>query len=100
MMSRETLYASWRDFYARGCWRLSLAKDARDPGLREELRRRILFLVGRMRMLGALPQLEYHGYNRRSLQAGIGMSLGVHQQLLVGLTSVPGGGRLKGGGGV
>jgi len=63
-----------------------------------DLRERLEHLVGRMRQLQRFPQSNYKGFVKAELLAAIGMSIGVHQQLLGRLTSVSRGVRLKGGG--
>ena len=58
------------------------------------------YLEGRMRRLAVFPQTMYKGFVKRELTNALGMSLGVHKQLLGRLTFVPRAVILKGGGGV
>lgn len=89
MLERERLYKVWWDYYAR-----------RDPlERRAALEAAICSLEGRMRRLGRFLQQEYKGYDRRHLQTALGMALGVHKQLLGGLTFGPSGSKILGGGG-
>jgi len=55
-----------------------------------ELKSRLERLTGRMKHLARLSQRqEVHGIPIRSLQYTLGLSLGIHQQILRGLTSSP-----------
>lgn len=77
-MDRRGLYQAWQRFYAKYCLadRLIL------------IRERVIFLEGRMRKMARLPMgKRWAGINNHSLQVALGMSLGVHKQLLWGLTS-------------
>lgn len=56
-------------------------------------------LEGRMRELACFPQRICRGFSTRALQIALGMALGIHKQILWGLTSAPWGATLKGGGG-
>jgi len=95
-MDRMRLYAAWDDYYRR--WLPSQGRTKDDILL--ELRQAISSLRVRMMRLGAWRSPVYHGFKVKELVRWHGMSLGIHQQVLGGLTSLPRGGNLKGGGGV
>jgi len=87
-MDRRRLYQAWQSFYARTCPIDRLVA----------IRERISFLEGRMRKMARFPgSKSWHGIPNVRLQVALGMSLGVHKQLLWGLTSDPGWGMLEGG---
>ena len=89
-MDRMGLYHSWRGFYA------ALEPSQREVALRERIKK----IEGRMILLARFPQRMYKGFAKAKLVTSLGMSLGVHKQLLWGLTSVPRGeyaGRVAGG---
>jgi len=87
-MDREALLRAWYDHYKR--------QHAHD--IVGALRTNLELLEGRMRMLGRYPQSLFHKINKRALQRALGLSYGVHKQLLWGLTSVSSRGRVRGGG--
>ena len=88
-VDRPRLLEAWNKYYER------FSGEEKTRRLGENAR----LLEGRMRKLAALPQSTYKGYRKRKLEIALGMSLGVHRQLLAGLTFVSSGGRIKGGGG-
>lgn len=79
-MERTRLYEAWTGFYR--------VKASEGHELRSMIRAAIQSLERRMRLLGARPDYLYHGFVKRELEAALGMSYGVHKQLLWGLTSV------------
>lgn len=88
-MKRVDLHTAWLRYY-RGL--------DRNEAL-EVVRGHIESIRGRMMTLGRFPQAVWHQFSKRELVSALGMALGVHQQVLAGLRSVPEGGRLRGGGG-
>ena len=88
-MERQQLFEAWYAFYAR------LEPSER----RAEMEKRLFSLEERMRFLGRFTERVYHGFTKASLVAALGMAVGVHRQLLGGLTSASSGCILKGGGG-
>lgn len=84
-MDRQRLFAAWKRHYGL----LPVAVAA------EEMRQRAGRLEGRMRLLALWRGNDFKGFNKRSLTTALGMALGVHKQLLWGLTSVPWWGRLR-----
>jgi len=89
-MDRRRLYLAWQRYYSR---------YPREEAIKH-LGEAIELLVGRMKELGRFPQSNYKGYPKRRLEAAFGMSLGVHKQLLWGLTFSPVGGKLRVVGGI
>lgn len=89
MIDRSLLYQTWSGFYG------TYSPEDRIPLVQDTLRS----LEGRMRHLGKCPGPYYHEFNKRDLNLVLGMALGVHKQLLAGLTCAPWGGSLKGAGG-
>ena len=87
MLTRTELYEVWRRHYA-----------ARQAVAGAELAKQAEALEKRMRALGRFPAPYYRGFNKRALTSALGMSLGIHKQLLGGLTSSSWGGRVMGGG--
>ncbi len=85
---RQALRIAWARYYS-GCSHEEMLT---------RIRERVSYLEGRMRKLARFPQAGYKGFDKRSLTTALGMSLGVHKQLLAGLISVPRGGMMKGGG--
>lgn len=84
-MDRERLRVAWEGYYTRV-----------PPGERiEEIEKRVGFLVGKMRKLACLPGPLFHEFPKRSLEHALGMSLGVHRQLLWRLTSSPWRGKIR-----
>ena len=81
-MDRASLYEAWRGFYS--------GKSRQDAIT--AITERASFLEERMWRLARYPhQQQWHGIGSRSLQVALGMSLGVHKQLLWGLTSASSG---------
>lgn len=78
-MDRQLLYTAWQGFY-------SGYSDAEALSLIEG---RVSFIVGKMMRLALYPGKVYKGFPKRSLETALGMSLGVHKQLLWRLTSSP-----------
>ena len=87
-MERQALLQAWHDHYRR----------QHAHNIVGALRTNLEFLEGRMRLLGGLPQSTFHKINKRALQSALGLSYGVHKQLLWWLTSVSSGGKVRGGG--
>lgn len=88
-MDREAVRKAFYDHYSR----LEPAeREAAIRGVAESLEER-------MRRLGRFPDRMYKGFCKSRLVAALGMSLGIHKQLLGGLTSASSGVRVKGGGG-
>ena len=77
MTDRQRLYRAWERHY-RGCEREVIAARAE-------------VLEGRMKHLGRLPGPMRRGFVKRTLERALGMSLGIHRQLLVRLHPTPGG---------
>lgn len=73
MMARQALLGAWKRYYQNKS--------------REELEQRASAIRERMMVLARLNQRMTKGFVRRDLETALGMSLGVHQQLLGGLTS-------------
>lgn len=88
-MNRQRLYEAWHTYYSR---RPAMA-------VRSVLERRVRWLERKMKRLARLPDRMYKGFDRRGLITALGMSLGIHKQLLWGLTSSSRGVKVKGGGG-
>lgn len=82
----------------RGAWQRYYARLPRGQAILE-LGERTSHLEGRMRLIGRSPGSVYKGFVKARLTSALGMALGVQKQLQWGLTSVPLGGTLKGGGG-
>jgi len=79
-MDRRKLLKTWIRLYSQ--MSLSEALTA--------IRGRVGYLGGRMRKLAQHPSGKlWHGIPGQRLQVVLGMSLGVHKQLLWGLTSYP-----------
>lgn len=89
-MNRQALFDNWVMYY------LTLPEDEVLMAIVE----RTKVIEGRMVALARFSGRIYKGMRKRALEAALGMSLGVHKQLLWRLTSYPRGGNLKGGGGV
>lgn len=87
-MDRERLKSSWTGYYARF--------DAAE--VIERIETQADFIVGKMMMLARLTGPLFHEIPRVRLMTALGMSLGIHRQLLGRLTSSPWRGNLKGGG--
>ncbi len=77
MIDRARLYEAWARFY---------------QGDVAAIRTRASGIEGRMMTLARRPGRIHRDYVKRELETGLGMSLGVHRQLLGRLTSVPFGG--------
>lgn len=79
-MNRTMLYHAWWTAY-RGLPRTAAISA---------IRGRIIFIEGRMRKMARLPGGKSHrGIPNYTLQTALGMSLGVHKQLLAGLHPAP-----------
>jgi len=89
-MNRQEMYRAWWAFYAP----LSRA-DRQSQG-----KRHIDLLRGKLKAIGAHPgRSRSYDQGSRQLVQALGMALGVHQQLVGGLTaSLAGGLKWKGGG--
>ena len=87
-MDRERLKGSWVKYYGMF--------DAEE--VMGRLQMRADFIVGKMMMLARRKGPLYHEIPRIRLMTALGMSLGIHRQLLGRLTSSPRRGNLKGGG--
>ena len=81
-MERMACFASWKRYY-----------DSLEPGLAADVARgSAALLEGRMRRAAQNPSPIIRGLEKRELVRAWGMALGVHKQLLWGLTCVPRGG--------
>lgn len=80
-LSRAETYNAWRKHY------LALAKGQAIS----EAARHSQSLEGRMRRLAARRDEDFHGFSRMRLVRAYGQALGVHRQLLWGLTRPSGG---------
>ena len=91
-MNRQTCYESWGDYYSgllnSGMERSVVAGAAMGH---------VQLLTERMRKIGACRGPFYKCFSKVELQRVAGMALGVHQQLLWGLTSSSVRGMLEGG---
>ena len=81
MMERMTMFRHWQGVYARMAPDEAITRATEAVG----------WLRGRMLLLGRTRGSVFHGYNKRELNASHGQALGVHQQVLAGLTPSPGG---------
>ena len=91
MMDRQALLRAWKDYYQT----TYPAIDLRSMAMNE----RAEALVRRMRALACFKQTIYKGFCKRELEYALGMAVGVHKQLLWGVTSFARGGYNKKGGG-
>lgn len=91
-MERRACYNVWRAYYG--------ARVRRGPvqTVILEARDRAALLEGRMKERARSRDPYYHGTSTRELVRAQGMALGVHKQLLVGMTNALQRGKLKGGG--
>lgn len=88
-LDRTRLHAAWKDHYELAVLRLGQRSAV------VEAKARASRLEGKMRQLARRRERYYKDYSRRGLEVALGMSLGVHKQLLWGLTSSPGGTKLR-----
>ncbi|MBA7556662.1 hypothetical protein ES705_49378 [subsurface metagenome] len=88
-MERMLAYTAWQKYYGE-----RYQGDKRILAVRE----RAKWIEERMIHLARFPGRMYKGFIKRRLENALGVSLGIHRQLLWGLTSASSRGRIKGGG--